>query len=148
MKAHSRSVRALGEIALRVSDLERMERFYEEVVGLEPMKRFPKAAFFRIAEGHAGHTQVFALFDRSDESRGPQIHELTPEGVSSKRSTLDHLAFEIDLAALESERTRLEGLGLETETTAHEWIGWRSLYFKDPEGNTVEFVCFDEGLKK
>jgi len=148
LKSHARSVRALGEIALRVNDLVKMERFYEEIVGLEPMKRFPKAAFFRIAEGHAGHTQVLALFDRSDEARGPQIHQLTPEGVSPKRSTLDHLAFGIDLAALEGERVRLEGLGLEIEVKAHAWIGWRSLYFKDPEGNTVEFVCFDEGLKE
>lgn len=29
-----RAVRALGEIALRVKDLDSMQRFYEEVVGL------------------------------------------------------------------------------------------------------------------
>ena len=60
------SVRALGEIALRVKDLDAMQRFYEEVIGLELMRRFPDSAFFRIASGFGGHTQILALFDRSE----------------------------------------------------------------------------------
>jgi catechol-2,3-dioxygenase len=55
------AVRGLGEIALRVNDLDAMQRFYEEVVGLPLMTRFPNSAFFKIAEGYGGHTQVLAL---------------------------------------------------------------------------------------
>ena len=33
-------VKALGEIALRVEDLEAMQRFYQEVIGLHLLKRF------------------------------------------------------------------------------------------------------------
>jgi catechol 2,3-dioxygenase-like lactoylglutathione lyase family enzyme len=41
------SVKNLGEIALRVRDLDAMQKFYEDVVGLELMKRFPQGAFFK-----------------------------------------------------------------------------------------------------
>ena len=140
-------IRALGEIALRVNDLEVMQRFYEQMVGLELIKRFPHAAFFKIAEGYGGHTQVLALFDRSGEKYGPRVHRSTPDGVDSGRSTLDHLAFEIDLADFEAEKSRLEAHGLTIEFAQHEWIHWRSLYVSDPEGNTVEFVCFDENVR-
>ena len=74
MNRRPKAVKALGEIALRVNDLEVMQRFYEEVVGLELMRTFPQTAFFRIADGYGGHTQVLALFDRRAEA--------TPQGVS------------------------------------------------------------------
>jgi catechol-2,3-dioxygenase len=60
------TVRGLGEIALRVNNLDAMQKFYEEVIGLPLMTRFPNAAFFKIADGYGGHTQVLALFDRSN----------------------------------------------------------------------------------
>ncbi len=66
--------------------------------------------------------------------------------MSARTSTLDHLAFEIDLADYESEKKHLEGLGLKVETAVHEWTKWRSLYVSDPEGNTVEFVCRDDSI--
>jgi len=141
-------VKALGEIALRVNDLDRMQEFYEEVIGLEVFKRFPKAVFFRIADGYKGHPQALVLFDRREEPTGPQIHKSTPQGVSQELSTLDHLAFEIDLEEYEDEHNRLEQLGLTVETTSFEWVGWRSLYISDPEGNTIEFVCYDPSVKK
>jgi hypothetical protein len=47
------AVRGLGEIALRVNDSDSIQKFYEEVVGLQLMTRFPKAAFFKIAQACA-----------------------------------------------------------------------------------------------
>jgi len=126
-----------------------MGRFYEEEIGLEVMRRFPTALFFRINEGYEGHVQALVLFDRRGEPSGggPRIHRSTPAGVSQERSTLDHIAFEIDLSSYEAERRRLEGLGLPVESREFEWAGWRSLYVNDPEGNTVEFVCFDPSIR-
>jgi len=57
----TRPIRGLGEIALRVDNLDWMQEFYSNVVGLELMKRFPHAAFFRIAESHGGHTQILEM---------------------------------------------------------------------------------------
>jgi catechol-2,3-dioxygenase len=115
-----------------------MQRFYEEIVGLELMRRTDNAIFFKIAEGYGGHTQVLALFDRSS-SPGYR-------GLNSSTSTVDHFAFEIRLADYESEKARLESLGLSVTTAEHAWVHWRSLYVTDPEGNEVEWVCYDESV--
>ena len=123
-------IRGLGEIALRVADLAAMRRFYEDVLGLEVLGVFEKIVFFRIAAGHGGHTQVLALFDREGVVR-PQT------------TTLDHLAFTIDLEDFETERARPQTLGLKVELATHAWVHWRSLYVRDPEGNNVELVCYD-----
>ena len=129
------SVRGLGEIALRVKKLDAMQKFYEEVIGLPLMTRVPNCAFFKIADGYGGHTQVLALFDRS-ESPGYR-------GTDAAASTIDHIAFEIPLADFDTELKRLRALGLQVETAEHAWVHWRSLYVTDPEGNQVELVCYD-----
>jgi catechol 2,3-dioxygenase-like lactoylglutathione lyase family enzyme len=128
----------LGEIALRVENLDAMQKFYADVIGLPLMSRFQNSAFFKIADGDAGHTQVLALFDRA-ESPGYR-------GTDAATSTIDHIAFEIILADFEREKKRLEGVGLRVETTEHAWVHWRSLYVNDPEGNQVELVCHDESV--
>ena len=132
------AVRGLGEIALRVNNLNAMQKFYAEVIGLPLMTRVPNCAFFKIADGFGGHTQVLALFDRSQNPgyRGPD----------AATSTIDHIAFEISLANFADERKRLETLGLQVEITEHAWVHWRSLYVTDPEGNQVELVCYDKSV--
>ena len=80
-------IKALGEIALRVDDLDSMQAFYQDVIGLELMRRFPDAAFFKIADGYGGHTQILALFDRSSQRRGwSVIPPLSPRLVRRVRS--------------------------------------------------------------
>jgi catechol 2,3-dioxygenase len=136
MEKPHRSIKGLGEIALRVTDLVVMQRFYQNAVGLEVLGRSERAVFFRIADGYSGHTQVLALFDRSTQ----------PDylGLDAATSTIDHIAFEIDLADFQPEKERLERLGLDVTTAEHAWVHWRSLYVTDPEGNRVEWVCYDE----
>ncbi len=131
----SSRIRGLGEVALRVTDLDRMQAFYQNTIGLELLRRFDRAAFFRLAEGFGGHMQVLALFDRS---ANPGY-----TGLESAKTTVDHLAFEIELADYEHERQRLTDCGLTVTTAEHGWVHWRSLYVTDPEGNEVELVCYD-----
>lgn len=134
----SRPIKGLGEIAFRVTDLDASQEFYERVVGLELMRRFPTSAFFRIAEGVGGHTQILALFDRSaaDGYRG----------LDPARTTTDHIAFGIELADYAPEKARLEALGIPVRTDEHGWVHWRSLFFNDPDGNTLELVCYDPSV--
>jgi len=134
----TRKIKALGEIALRVNDLDAMQAFYQNVIGLELMRRFPDAAFFKIADGYGGHTQILALFDRSNQSGYT--------GLSAAQTTVDHLAFTVAREDFEFERARLEALGCKLKFADHDWVHWRSLYFHDPEGNNVEFVCYDPSV--
>jgi catechol-2,3-dioxygenase len=133
-----RPIKGLGEIALRVQDLDAMRQFYEQVIGLELLGRFDNAVFFKLADGFGGHMQVLALFDRSAQ---PGYSGLNPA-----TTTVDHIAFEIDRADFDAELKRLEDLGVAVETTEHAWVHWRSLYLDDPEGNRVELVCYDPAV--
>ena len=140
MNKSDRRVKGLGEVSILVKDLDAMRKFYEEVVGLEVLRRDESFVFFKVAEGYGGHTQNLALFQAENrfflENKSIQLN---PE-----QTTLHHIALNVALEDFESEKMRLEGLGLKINATVHEWLHVRSLYFADPEGNTLEFVCYDE----
>lgn len=139
-----RPIQGLGEIALRVRDLETMTSFYGDVVGLELMDAGHAYVFFRIADGVEGHTQVVALFGPGREPYGTEGRAgIEPE---VKASTLHHLALAISKDDLAAEKERLERLGLEVTSADHKCTQWRSLYVNDPEGNVVEWVCFDPSV--
>lgn len=131
------AIAGLGEIALRTGNIEAMCAFYGEDLGLERLDDPPAddSAFFRVADGVDGHTQVLVLFDRSDEA-GYQ-----PPSVD--RSTVDHLAFGVPADEFDDEAARLEALGHDLAFSYHDWVGWRSAYLPDPDGNQVELVCHD-----
>ena len=103
------------------------------------LRRFPgegRPAFFKISDGVDGHTQVLALFDRGER----------PE-TSFRRPPLDHIAFSLSLADLDTERERVIALGYTPQESSHGWVQWRSLYIHDPEGNQVEWVSFDPSVE-
>jgi catechol-2,3-dioxygenase len=135
MPEKRRVIRTLGEVALRCEDLAVMREFYEQIVGLEFWISFEVGCFFRIGPDFGGHTQVLGLFDRS--------YVEGYQGVGQEKTPLDHLAFTIDIADLAAEKARLEGLGLQVIEKEHIGFSWRALFFKDPEGNTVELVAYD-----
>lgn len=139
----TRRVKGLGEASIRVNDLEEMQEFYEKVVGLEVLRREESYVFFKVAEGYAGHTQNLALFDVHERT----FLEAKSTQLSADQSTLHHIALNIDLEDFDAEKKRLERLGLEVRAVDHAWLHVRSLYFSDPEGNLLEFVCYDENLR-
>ena len=145
MSEYTRPIKALGEVILRVRNLDTMQEFYERVVGLEMLQRCENTmVFFRIALDYEGHTQSLALFDQSGEADHRSRHYT---GVDPEKSPLHHIAFTISLSDYEAEKDRLRNLGLDVETAEHAWQHYRSLYIADPEGNVVEFVCFDASVQ-
>jgi len=150
MGKSARRVKGLGEVSISVKDLDAMHKFYEEVVGLEVFRREESFVFFKIAEGYGGHTQNLALFEATNR----MFLETKSEQLSSDQTTLHHIALNVSLGDFESEKMRLEGLGLKVNATVHEWLHVRSLYFPDPErcpepvegGNLLEFVCYDASV--
>ncbi len=123
-------IRALGEVAVRCRDLETMRVFYRDVVGLTPLEGeySDHIAFFQIGEGYGGHTTVLALFGEGAPATGPA-------------SSLHHVALTVDAAEQDAAEQWLSSKGLSPHYQQFPWIGWRGLFFKDPEGNTIEFVA-------
>ena len=145
MSETTRPIKALGEVVLRVRDLDTMQEFYEKAVGLELLERDENImAFFRIAPDYEGHTPSLALFDQSGEADHRSRHY---DGFDPDKSTLHHIAFTISASDYETEKQRLRNLGLDVETGEHPWVHYRSLYITDPEGNVVEFVCYDASVR-
>ena len=141
MSESTRPIKALGEVVLRVRDLDAMQEFYEHVVGLELLARFENTmVFFQIGPDHA---QSLALCDQSGEADHSSRHY---DGFDPDKSTLHHIAFTISEPDYETEKQRLQNLGLDVETGEHAWVHYRSLYITDPEGNVVEFVCYDPSV--
>jgi len=134
MNKSNRRVKRLGEVSIQVRDLDAMQKFYEEVVGLEVLRRDESFVFFKVAEGYGGHSQNLALFEASNT-------------LNPQESTLHHIALNIALEDFESEKMPLDGLGLKVNATVHEWLHVRSMYFYDPEGNHLEFVAYDETVR-
>ena len=112
-----RCVKGLGEVSIRVTDLDAMHKFYEEVVGLEVLRRDESFVFFKIAEGYGGHTQNLALF----KATNPMFLETKSQELSSDQTTLHHIALNVALEDFEFEKMRLESLGLKVNATVHEY---------------------------
>jgi catechol 2,3-dioxygenase len=131
----------VGEVVVRVADLQRSIFFYRDVLGFQLIRVLHNAiAFMRVADGVEGHTQIIGLF----KSDWPSNREdKTWDGCSPRLSTLHHFAVEISLRTYESVLSYLTQQGLNPNTQTHSWIGWRSIYVSDPDDNTVEFVCYD-----
>lgn len=142
MNKATRVIKGLGEVSIRVSNLDTMHKFYEQVVGLEVLRREDNFVFFRIAEGYAGHPQVLNLFAATDR----WLLESKSEQLNPEQTTLHHFALNISLEDYAGEKKRLESLGIKVHAVVHEWLHVRSLYFSDPEGNLIELVCYDPSV--
>jgi catechol-2,3-dioxygenase len=136
-------IRALGETVLRVKDLERVKRFYTDVIGLDVLREFDGIVFLKVSDGYGGHTQIIGLFHESLPVPFPRDAR---EGVHPEATSLHHFALEIDKKDFDTELARLKQLGIELTTVEHRWCRWRSLYVHDPEGNVLELVCYDEAI--
>ncbi len=63
------------------------------------------------------------------------------QGLDAHRSTLNHLAFEIEATDFDPERERLEALGLEVSCLDFPHMQAKGMFFRDPEENLVELIC-------
>lgn len=123
------SIDGILETCLYARDLPTAARFYERLLGLSPISTVEgRHAFFRCGEG------VFLLFDpsRTRDEGG----DVPPHGAEGP----GHVAFAVDSAEVDAWRARLtaEGVVIEREVT---WpSGGRSLYIRDPAGNSVELA--------
>jgi catechol 2,3-dioxygenase-like lactoylglutathione lyase family enzyme len=128
------AVRGILEAALYVADLERSEAFYTRLFGFERI--FGKEDRMR-ALGVCGR-QVLLLFrigccTSSLATPGGTIPGHDGRGIL-------HVAFAIDAVELEPWETRLSEAGLAVESRVRWDGGGTSLYFRDPDGHSIELV--------
>ncbi|MEQ8858906.1 MAG: VOC family protein [Pseudomonadales bacterium] len=120
-------VQSLGHVVLKVTDLARSEAFYHGVLGMPVCARFDdqgmKMTFFSLGNHHdLALAQVSGSEPRGGE-QAPGLH---------------HVAFRIgtELDELIEAKAHLEAAGISPSPVDHEVT--KSLYFDDPDGNTVE----------
>lgn len=122
------------ESALYAEDLDEAARFWTGVIGLPEIARLPgRHVFFRCG------AQVLLVF-RAEATRQPPPPgarlPVPPHGTTGP----GHFCIAARSDALDAWRAHLEaaGIGIEADFT---WPkGGRSLYFRDPAGNSIEIA--------
>lgn len=124
---------ALLEAALYVSDIDAAERFYGDILGLDPIVRVGnRHVFYRVGAG------ILLIFNPEETCKPPNNPELPvpPHGAQGP----GHFCFAVEGLALDDWCARLEAAGVEIEADFHWPNGARSLYFRDPAGNSIEMA--------
>lgn len=133
----------LGEVVIRTPNMQEMAAFYRDVIGLEPFKVQGTMQFFKVSDGFGGQAQAIGLFELNEVS---DVDDTVFEGHDIHKTPVHHFAFIIDRQDYDSEFKRISALGYQLRTMEHSLTQSRSFYLYDPDGNTVEFVCYDPNI--
>ncbi len=121
------------ETCLYCDDLDAAESFYGGIVGLERIARVaPRHVFFR-ADG-----SVLLIFN-PDETVKPPAPDGLPVPLHGARGP-GHVCFAADGIGVDGWRDRLVAAGVAIESDFAWPGGARSIYVRDPAGNSVEFA--------
>ena len=122
-------IKAVVETAIYVDDLDGAEDFYGRILGLRVMGKEPgHHVFFQV-----GQANVLLAFLAEATLKGDQ---LPPHGATGP----GQFALGIEAEALDAWRKLLQGHGVTIEKEVEWPRGRKSLYFRDPAGNSVELV--------
>ena len=127
-------VHGVLETCLYAGDLEAAERFYAGALGLALFAREPgRHLFFRCGSG------VLLVFDPERTRRAPGQVAGTPLPAHGA-SGAGHVALRVAADELPAWRERLAAHGVAIEAEIDWPRGGRSLYLRDPAGNSVELA--------
>jgi catechol 2,3-dioxygenase-like lactoylglutathione lyase family enzyme len=133
----------LGEIVIRTPNMQQMVAFYRDVVDLEPFKVLGTMQFFKVSDGFSGQAAAIGLFELGEVS---DVDDTAFDGHDTRKTPFHHFAFIIDHKDYDNEFQRITALGYKLRTMAHSLTQSCSFYLYDPDGNTVEFVCYDPSI--
>ncbi|TKB63224.1 MAG: glyoxalase/bleomycin resistance/extradiol dioxygenase family protein [Mesorhizobium sp.] len=125
---------AILESALYVTDLAAAERFYSGVLGLDPLGKVDgRHLFFRCGDG------VLLIFNAEATKVPPPADAklpVPPHGAVGE----GHLCFAASADEIPRWKAHLEAKKIAIESE-FEWPqGGRSIYIRDPSGNSIEFA--------
>lgn len=125
-------IRRLLETALYADDVARTATFYQDLLGRPPMLQSERLVAF-----DAGEATVLLIFHRGHAQALPTVGGLVPghDGAGPV-----HVAFAIDGSDLAPWESRLRSLGIPIESRVTWDSGGISLYFRDPDGRSVELA--------
>jgi catechol 2,3-dioxygenase-like lactoylglutathione lyase family enzyme len=127
------TISAILETVLYADDLDAAEDFYAGTLGLERIARAAgRHVFFRCGD------QVLLIFNPAETVKPPSAGALPvpPHGAVGA----GHLCFKASAEEIDRWRETLERAGIAIEAD-FEWPqGGRSIYFRDPAGNCLEFA--------
>jgi catechol 2,3-dioxygenase-like lactoylglutathione lyase family enzyme len=126
-------IRRILETALYCDVLDETASFYRRLLDADPLLETE-----RLVALDAGEGTVLLLFQR-----GASIASLpTPGGLVPDHhgEGPTHLAFAIDAEDADAWKSRLGEQGIELESEVTWPRGGRSLYFRDPDGRSVEMA--------
>src|SRR5438132_7132648 len=122
-------IQAIIETAIYVENLDAAEDFYRRVLGLRVIRKEPgRHVFFQVGESHV----LLAFRADATLKGGP----LPPHGTTGP----GHFALGIERQSLDVWRQHLEAQGVAIEKEVEWPTGGRSIYFRDPAGNSVELL--------
>jgi catechol 2,3-dioxygenase-like lactoylglutathione lyase family enzyme len=125
-------VHRILETALYCEDLARTAAFYQTLLNATPM-----LSGDRLVALDAGQQTVLLLFQRGNSGPLETAGGLVP-GHDGEGPV--HLAFAIDAGEVDAWETRLAELGIAIETRVKWPRGGVSVYFRDPDGRSVELA--------
>lgn len=122
------------ESALYAENLDAAEAFYSDVLGLERISRVgDRHVFFRCGDG------VLLIFNPSETVKPPAPDAKLPVPPHGMRGQ-GHVCFRASEAEIDDWKQHLSANGVTIESE-FEWPkGGRSIYFRDPAGNSIEFA--------
>jgi catechol 2,3-dioxygenase len=129
-QAMSFKIRRVGHLVLRVKDVARSRRFFEEVMGLPVVAQNERGMLFFSTDVEDNHHMV-AIMPAKEGAAMP-----TPDHVG-----MQHVSFELGtFAELQDAYRRLKEKGVPLDHTTFHGVT-KSVYFYDPDGNRFEFYC-------
>jgi catechol 2,3-dioxygenase-like lactoylglutathione lyase family enzyme len=124
---------AILESAVYVADLTAARGFYGDILGLPLLGEVAgRHLFFRVGAG------ILLVFN-PDATEVPSGNPVLPIPIHGARGP-GHVCFAASRAEIAAWRARLTGAGVEIEAEFDWPNGARSLYVRDPGGNSVEFA--------
>lgn len=120
-------IKRVGHVVVKMRDLEAAKRFYGGVLGMQISSESPVAIFFRFGNYHHD-IGVFKVTEQAELPKEDQVGLL-------------HFALVVeDEDALVRTYQHLKAQGVEIRGTLDHGMT-RSLYIRDPDGNTIEIYC-------
>ncbi len=149
-------IKGIHHSAIHVSDMDRALVFYRDVLGFEVIWNQEASGEFLENLTQIPHAALRAVLLRAGEERGGDrgtvelIQMRSPEPRDLGQEFPDvrsaHVAFSVEDLLATYEALRAKGVEFNCPPQhVDEGViaGWNIVYFKDPDGNTIEFVALD-----